>query len=204
MARRMKHFLLILFVVALLPALVFCVIYANAELGGNIHALPTGNVYRAGQLSARQLEDTITEHGIRSIINLRGGNYDEPWYQDEITLSAAHGIPHIDYALSAKREVTTQQAKTLLELMRTAPKPLLIHCRHGADRSGIASALYMYFVANTPLTEASQQLSWRFGHTKYHYYGKDKMDISFERLTSDPAFQIAPRRQNNITGTELP
>lgn len=188
MASSIKHSIIVLLAITIAPALVFGFVYGKARFIGNIHALPDTNVYRSGQLSTTQLEKMITQQGIRSIINLRGGNYDEPWYQDEVSLARSLGVSHTDYALSAKREITDKQARKLLELMRTTPKPLLIHCQHGADRSGIASALYMRYIAHASREESSKQLSWRFGHLKYHFDGKDKMDISLERIESNPAF----------------
>jgi hypothetical protein len=47
------------------------------------------------------------------------------------------------------------------------PKPVLIHCHGGADRSGLAAAVYLLLYTDTPIDEARRQLSWRYGHFAY-------------------------------------
>ncbi len=48
--------------------------------------------------------------------------------------------------------------------MRDAPKPLLIHCLAGADRTGLASALYVAGVEGRGELAAEWQLSIAYGH----------------------------------------
>ena len=39
-----------------------------------------------------------------------------------------------------------------------------MHCKSGADRAGLMSALYVLIKEKRPVEEALQQLSWRYGH----------------------------------------
>ncbi len=158
--------------------------YGLTQSGGNLHPLVEGEAYRSGQLSPAQLNAAIDRYGIRSILNLRGGNYGKAWYQNEVSLAKQRGVTHIDLALSSKREVTDEQARQLLDTLRSAPKPLLIHCEHGADRTGLASALYMASIHHADKKHAAAQLSWRFGHLPAALSGKDAMDKSFEHITT--------------------
>jgi len=48
--------------------------------------------------------------------------------------------------------------------MRDAPKPLLIHCKAGADRTGLASALYLGALEHQTRETAGWQLSILYGH----------------------------------------
>ena len=41
-----------------------------------------------------------------------------------------------------------------------------MHCKSGADRAGLASALYLMHVENKPVAEAKKQLSLRYLHLK--------------------------------------
>jgi len=42
----------------------------------------------------------------------------------------------------------------------------MIHCKSGADRAGIVSALYLIMMEGKSVAEAKQQLHWRFGHIR--------------------------------------
>lgn len=154
------------------------------RLTGNFHPIEAGVIYRSGQLSGSQFADRIEENGIRTIINLRGNNIGQPWYDAEMKASQAAGVQHVDFALSAGRELTDDQVTQLTGLLRDSPRPVLIHCEAGADRSGVASALYKLLVAKRPAQEASEQLSFRYGHFPWLTSRTAAMDRTFERVAS--------------------
>jgi len=54
------------------------------------------------------------------------------------------GVEYFPYNLSDRQEVTDEQMEQILATIRRAPKPLLIHCKAGADRTGLVAALYHY------------------------------------------------------------
>jgi protein tyrosine phosphatase (PTP) superfamily phosphohydrolase (DUF442 family) len=146
---------------------------------GNFHAVKAGVLYRSAQLDDAELQAVVQQHGIKSVLNLRGANPGSPWYDREIAESRALGLVHYDYALSARRFVTPRQIADILEILRKAPKPLLIHCMSGADRSGLVAALYRYAVAGASAAEADQQLSLFYGHFPYLTSRTGAMDASF-------------------------
>lgn len=123
------------------------------RLSGNFHSVEDGVLYRSGQLSGMQLHDRITANGIRTVINFRGNNAGRPWYDAEMNVSAATGVRHIDFPISA-----------------------------GADRSGLASALYTFAVAKRPAVEAAAQLSFRYGHFPWLGSRTAAMDRTFDRV----------------------
>ena len=49
---------------------------------------------------------------------------------------------YYDLPLSATRRPTRRELLQLIDLLETCSYPLLIHCKSGADRTGLASALY--------------------------------------------------------------
>ena len=51
------------------------------------------------------------------------------------------------------------------DIYQSLDGPVLMHCKSGADRAGLASGLAIMFAGGTA-TEALRQLSWRFGHWK--------------------------------------
>ena len=117
------------------------------------------------------------------MLNLRGAAPDADWYQAEIADSARLGLVHADFALSVSREVTNDEAVQLIALMRTLPKPLLIHCKQGSDRTGLLAALYLASIKGVDVDTADDELSLAFGHFSVPYLSAAyPMDISWNRL----------------------
>lgn len=150
--------------VALLALALLLAWPAWLQLRGNYHVVLPGLAYRAAQPDGAALRRAQAQDGIRSVLNLRGAQPDAPWYRAEIAASAELGLVHADFGLSATREPTPQRLAELVALMRRLPPPVLIHCRSGADRTGLAAALYLAAIAGRPPAEAAGQLSLRYGH----------------------------------------
>ena len=146
---------------------------------GNFHAVQEGTFYRSAQLSNNELRNAIREHKIRSILNLRGAHPGQAWYAEEIAVSQALGVAHYDYGLSAHRFVTKQQIGEVLGIIRDAPKPLLVHCKSGADRAGLVSALYRFAGEGVSADQADRELSLVYGHCPYLTSRSKAMDDSF-------------------------
>jgi protein tyrosine phosphatase (PTP) superfamily phosphohydrolase (DUF442 family) len=154
---------------------------------GNFHTVKEGAFYRSAQLAKDELQIAIRNHGIKGILNLRGAHPGEPWYDDEVTVSKALGVAHYDYALSAYRIVTNKQITDLLGIIRHAPKPLLVHCKSGADRTGLVSALYRFAIEGKSAAEADAQLSVVYGHFPYLTSRTSAMDNTFWAFVDRPS-----------------
>lgn len=167
-----------------LAKIVSCAVLALAgvvltiNLLGNEHEVDPGHLYRSGQLSGTQLHDYAAEHGIKAVLNLRGPNPGKPWYDEEIRASQADHLVHIDYAISARRDLTPAQMDDLVKILHDAPKPLLVHCNAGADRTGLVSALYE-LDRGQDARQASEQLSVLYGHFPWLGSRSVAMDRSF-------------------------
>lgn len=153
------------------------------EWNGNIHPVVAGEVYRSAQLTPEQLVGLAGETGLKSVLNLRGAAPGEDWYDQEIAASEALGLAHADFAMSASEVLSVEDSARLIALMRDLPKPLLVHCRRGADRTGLAMALYLAGISGQDLETAAGQLSLRYGHFSVPYLSKAyPMDESWQLM----------------------
>lgn len=87
----------------------------------------------------------VLEKGIRTVLNLRGVSPEQAWYREEVVAAKTSGAVLIDLRLSDRIELSDDQIAGLVATLRTAPRPLLIRCKAGADRSGLAVALASSF-----------------------------------------------------------
>ncbi len=132
-------------------------------LDDRISVVVKDKVYRRRQLSSGQLSHLIESEGIKTIINLRGAQPEETWYQQEKALANQYGITLTDIDFSANELPNVWEINYLYDVLKSADTPLLLHCKHGVDRTGMASALALIIKTDTPLLEAEKQFSWRYG-----------------------------------------
>ncbi len=93
----------------------------------------TPDLYRAAQPSAVALQ-AFERFGIVSVLNLRAFHDDHK--EAKGTKLVLLRVPINTWAVDDEHVIQ------VLALMRTAPKPLLVHCQHGADRTGLMFAMY--------------------------------------------------------------
>lgn len=146
------------------PIIMLLYVVGDAFIEDDNFRVVDQDIFRSGQLRADEWSESYDEHPYRSVLNLRGSNEGQPWYTFEIEFAKKHSLTHYDYAISAKRLPTDLQMQEIVSILRAAPKPLLIHCNAGSDRSGLVSALYKYSVLGAPADEAAKQLSPWYGH----------------------------------------
>ncbi|CAN7635824.1 dual specificity protein phosphatase family protein [Rhizobium sp. LjRoot98] len=153
------------------------------QLTGNFHEVVPGELYRSNQPTAGQIANYKRRYGINTILNLRGSSEDASWYREEVAAATSLGVKHIDFRMLAERQLTLDETHHLIALLRDAPKPLLIHCKSGSDRTGLAAAIYLQQIAKVNEETAEQQLSLRFGHFAIPYLSPAyAMDENWENL----------------------
>ncbi len=105
----------------------------------------------------------LKARGIRAVLNLRGQT---EWgsYLLERAACRDAGIALHDLKLAARRLPTREELLELDRLFGVLPRPFLIHCKSGADRTGLASAVYLLTHGGGTVAEAQAQLSWRHMH----------------------------------------
>jgi len=163
-------------------AFVTVVLTAVAYIGyfkvyGNFHQVDR-ELYRSAQLFEFNMPYYIKKYGIKSILNLRGPKPSKKWYQDELRISKELNVSHYDYHIRESDRLPIERMEEIVDIMRQAPKPLLVHCKAGADRTSLASALYRYAIKRDP--DAASQISILYGHFPWLGSPTKAMDESFE------------------------
>lgn len=149
------------------------------QLRGNFHEVIPGELYRSAQPGGRDIEAYAARFGIRTIINLRDEKRGA-WYREEADAARAAGIALIDFPISSDEKLDVGQAQALAEIMKRAAKPLLIHCEHGANRTGLAAAIYVGGVAGKSEMLSEFQISPYYGHVPIKGVGRYQMYQSWD------------------------
>lgn len=136
----------------------------HITVGNNFHELLPGRIYRCAQLSERELASTISQHGIRTIINLRGWQPGGDWYLAESRAAHAGNVSLEDIGLSAGRLPPVSEVRRLVRVLDRSEPPILFHCKQGIDRTGLVSALVLLLYTDTDVATARKQLSLSYGH----------------------------------------
>ena len=147
--------------------LLLCWGCSTSPLPHNFHKV-NDNLYRSNQPDVEEFEYIHTVNGIRSVLNLRENN------SDKKKIAAVNGklgevITLYEIPLDTG-DITEQDLYKILEVVRDAPKPLLIHCWHGSDRTGCAVAASRIVFENWSVEEAVAELMQpEYGHHKWLY-----------------------------------
>lgn len=150
------------------------------QVFGNFHEVIPGRLYRSAQLSPKNLASYIDEYKIKTVINLRGEHTGTRWYDGELATVESHGAKEVNFEMSARAPLSIERTFALLDILRNAEGPVLIHCRSGADRTGLASLIYLQQIAGIDEETAEWQLSPLFGHLNLPFIKEYAMDTTWE------------------------
>jgi len=126
----------------------------------NFSVVIPGCAYRSSQLTGAALERYTIQYGLHALVNLRGSNPECPWYWDELDAAARLGLRHYDIGVDS-RYPYADEMRELIETLETCPRPVLLHCNSGVDRTGTVAAIAVLLLDDsaTPAT-AEEQFSW--------------------------------------------
>jgi protein tyrosine/serine phosphatase len=150
-------------------------------------------VYRSGQLTEHRFNLYIRQYKIKSIINLRGAEPDMPWYQMEQRIVKKNGVKHYDIPMSAMGANSPANLALLIKTLEEAPKPVLIHCWRGADRTGFAAAAALIVLNDDSLQQAKQQISYKYGAISSETTGKIELEY-YEQWLAANHYQSSRQR----------
>lgn len=110
-----------------------------------------------GQPDADEIYSMYTFECIKSVLNLRKHHRDK---------SKIGKLKLVLYEIPlAAEKITESDLITILRTLKNAPKPILIHCRYGSDRTGAVVAACRIVFENWSEEQAVAELkNPKFGH----------------------------------------
>lgn len=177
----------------------------------NFHPVQEGVLYRSAQPSAGDLRRVVEQYRIKSVINLRGAQPGESWYDIEKAVSDELGLKRVDIAMSVDRLPHKDDLIALLDAFEHLPRPILIHCKAGADRTGEAAALFGLDHLEWSVRKSSGQLHPFFGHfpdfvpSKTYFVREVYRGAKWARASYDPCREdYKYYNKGKYCGTEAP
>lgn len=139
----------------------------------NLHQV-TPMIYRSAQPD-KNSGSAIAQLGIKTVLSFRKRDKDEP-------LHSTPGVTFKRYPLYTW-DIEEEDILAVLRIMNDpANQPILVHCTHGADRTGLMMASYRMIVQNWTKEAAIDEM--KKGEYEYHVIWKNierrirKMDIA--------------------------
>ncbi|TPW36315.1 tyrosine-protein phosphatase [Oecophyllibacter saccharovorans] len=158
----------------------------------NLACVVPGKVWRSNHPTPGRLSRQVPQLGLKTIINLRGKR---DCGSDALARERAQALhlPCIDMAFESRNAPHKDRVLRFCELYRRleAEKgfPLLMHCKSGADRAGLASGLVLLLEGGT-VQQALAQLHWR--HLHFHRSRTGVLDAFFLRYWEHLAGSTTP------------
>lgn len=121
-----------------------------AEGAPNLHKV-SDTLYRSAQPTAEGFRN-IKELGIATVVNLRSYHSD----RDEI---GATGLAYEHIYMKAWHPEHKEVVRFLQIVTDSRRTPVLVHCQHGADRTGTMTALYRIVVQGWSKEEAIREMN---------------------------------------------
>ncbi|HEY5550848.1 MAG TPA: dual specificity protein phosphatase family protein [Opitutaceae bacterium] len=131
-------------------------------------------LYRCEQPGTKDIAD-LSALGVRSILNLRR------YHSNEKSLEKA-GFTMLTERLEAD-DLTVDDLVAALRQIREAPKPVMVHCWHGSDRTGSVVAAYRIVFQGWTTDDALDEL--RHGGFGYHERWFPNIVVLFETLDAN-------------------
>jgi len=109
----------------------------------NFHWIVPGEAARAAQPWMGLYTAFLRGNGIKAIINLRGHRPQFGWWHAEAKAAKDVGAAHLEATLDSRHLPKREMLVALIEAFDTAPRPFLLKCSGGQDRSSFAAALFI-------------------------------------------------------------
>jgi protein tyrosine phosphatase (PTP) superfamily phosphohydrolase (DUF442 family) len=151
----------------------------------NYHEVAPG-VFRSNHPDRKRLE-RYAALGIRRVLTFRG-NLLKPFHRLEQQACEELGLELTVISMASREAPSRASLLALLDYFDTSPRPFLMHCKSGADRTSLAGAIYLLHAEGASLAEARKQMSPRYLHFRWTETGVlDRvLDLYEARLAEGP------------------
>jgi protein tyrosine/serine phosphatase len=171
-ATRLNKFIASAIVIGLV---VFLAIYLPLHfLYFNFHVVVPGEAYRSAQPSPTFLETIVQQNHLRSILKFNR-EVESSWSEKEFAEAKKLGVEIFYIPIGVSELPTRPDMIHIISAIDHAPRPILVHCKTGADRTGLASVLLAMQAGASFQAARDSQLRLRFGHVGH--IGDDVDDV---------------------------
>lgn len=149
----------------------------------NFETVIPGKVYRCNHPTPSRLTYLTQKFHLKTLINLRGHR---ACGSDALSRRKSQelNLTHLDMAFESRGAPHKDRILRFAQIYKNLEFPILIHCKSGADRAGLVSAIII-LLENGRVEQAMQQLSWKYGHFKQAKTGiLDAFFIKFYQETN--------------------
>lgn len=143
-------------------------------------------VWRSNQPTHKRFV-TYKAMGIKTVINLRGTDRRAHYLFEEESCRDL-GLTLVNTRLHARHAVARENFLEVIDALRAAERPMMFHCKSGADRAGMVAAMYQMIFDDQPVEVARKQLGLKFIHLKFTKTGVQDyiLDVYAARNTRAP------------------
>lgn len=154
-------------------------------------------IYRSG-LIFKEDASLLSQLGIKTVISFHD---DKTLAERERKFLGSYGIRMIWLPWEGVEKPKDETIEKSLKLMDTTElRPILIHCKRGADRTGVTVAAYRVTKEGWPAARAYEEMkahkfrSFRYGHLKEYLY-----DLAYKRGDSEARIDSTLERAKTNT-----
>jgi len=136
----------------------------------NFHWIVPGEAARSAQAYLGLLAGFLRTNGLKAVINLRGRHPNFEWWKYETETCARLGVAHFDAMMDSRRLPLKEMLVALIDAFDAAPRPFVIKCSGGQDRTSFAAALY---IVHRDGWSAMERALKQFARFPYLHFPKD-------------------------------
>ena len=143
-------------------------------------------------MKTQDLAKLIKEKNIDIVLNLRGVS-EQDWYLNEKKLLEDLGVEYYSCGFSVYRTPDKERFANILDVLDTVKnenKRLLIHCKAGADRTGLISSIAQITLYDYDVASAWQEsLTWKYGHVAVEHGPLEQILRNYQKYENEISFR---------------